>query len=508
MSDLPAEFRGGLTAPVSFKGFGLDESAASKPVTINYQGQDYELNHGSVVIAAITSCTNTSNPDVMLAAGMVAQNAVAKGLKVAPYIKTTLSPGSGVVREYFERGGVQEALDQLGFTIAGYGCMTCIGNSGDIAAEAQEAILEHDLVASAVLSGNRNFEGRVHPYTRANYLASPPLVIAYALAGRCDIDFATEPLGQDADGNDVMLKDIWPTRAEVQTLTRASITPEMFTENYGTILNGSEMWQALDAPEGKLYTWDESSTYIHNPPFFQSTQAELSPIQDIADAHVLLNVGDSITTDHISPAGKIAAGSPAARYLESRGVAARDFNTYGARRGNDEIMARGTFANVRLINKLVDQVGPETVHVPSGEQMAVFDAANQYREEGVATIILAGHQYGSGSSRDWAAKGPFLQGVKAVIAESYERIHRSNLVGMGIMPLQFKEGQNADSLGLDGTENFNIDLNGGDLAVAQDIEVTTNTGKSFTVTCRLDTGPEIEYLNHGGILNFVLRKLM
>ena len=339
------------------------------------------------------------------------------------------------MREYFEQGGVQEALDQLGFNIAGYGCMTCIGNSGEIASEVQDAILEHDLVASAVLSGNRNFEGRVHPYTRANYLASPPLVIAYALAGRCDIDFATESLGQDADGKDVFLKDIWPTRAEVQALAGSSIAPEMFTSNYDTILNGSEMWQALDAPEGKLYTWDESSTYIHNPPFFQSTQAELTPVQDIDSAHVLLNVGDSITTDHISPAGKIAAGSPAARYLESKGISSRDFNTYGARRGNDEIMARGTFANVRLINKLVDQVGPETVHVPSGEQMAVFDAANKYQEDGVATIILAGHQYGSGSSRDWAAKGPFLQGVKAVIAESYERIHRSNLVGMGIMPM-------------------------------------------------------------------------
>jgi len=435
MSDLPSDFRAGLTAPVSFKGFGLEEKDANKPVTINFEGQDYELNHGSVVICAITSCTNTSNPDVMLAAGLVAKNAVAKGLKVKPYIKTTLSPGSGVVREYFEQGGVQEALDQLGFNIAGYGCMTCIGNSGEIASEVQDAIIEHDLVASAVLSGNRNFEGRVHPYTRANYLASPPLVIAYALAGRCDIDFATESLGQDADGKDVFLKDIWPTRAEVQALAGSSIAPEMFTSNYDTILNGSEMWQALDAPEGKLYTWDESSTYIHNPPFFQSTQAELTPVQDIDSAHVLLNVGDSITTDHISPAGKIAAGSPAARYLESKGISSRDFNTYGARRGNDEIMARGTFANVRLINKLVDQVGPETVHVPSGEQMAVFDAANKYQEDGVATIILAGHQYGSGSSRDWAAKGPFLQGVKAVIAESYERIHRSNLVGMGIMPM-------------------------------------------------------------------------
>jgi len=312
----------------------------------------------------------------MLAAGLLAKAAVAKGLSVRPYIKTTLSPGSGVVREYFKKAGVQEALDQLGFTIAGYGCMTCIGNSGEIPNEVQDAIIDNDLVASAVLSGNRNFEGRVHPNTRANYLASPPLVVAYALAGRCDIDFATEPLGQDQEGNDVMLSDIWPTRAEVQAVTKGSITPEMFTENYDTILDGSDMWKNLEAPEGKLYTWDESSTYIHNPPFFQKINAGLSPVESINDAHVLLNVGDSITTDHISPAGKIAAGSPAAEYLEGKGVSPKDFNTYGARRGNDEIMARGTFANVRLINKLVDRVGPETVHIPSGEKMYVFDAAS------------------------------------------------------------------------------------------------------------------------------------
>lgn len=406
MSKLPSEFKEGLTAPVSFKGFGLDPSEENAPVTINYQGQEYELNHGSVVIAAITSCTNTSNPDVMLAAGLLAKNAVARGLRVRPYIKTTLSPGSGVVREYFKEAGVQEYLDQLGFTIAGYGCMTCIGNSGEIPSEVQDAIVDNDLVASAVLSGNRNFEGRVHPNTRANYLASPPLVVAYALAGRCDIDFATEPVGQDQDGNDVMLGDIWPTRAEVQAVTGASITPEMFKGNYDTILEGSEMWQNLEAPEGKLYTWDESSTYIHNPPFFQKLGAGLTPVESINDAHVLLNVGDSITTDHISPAGKISAGSPAARYLEGKGVAPKDYNTYGARRGNDEIMARGTFANVRLINKLVDRVGPETVHIPSGEKMAVFDAAAAYQEANQDTIILAGNEYGSGSSRDWAAKGP------------------------------------------------------------------------------------------------------
>lgn len=386
--------------------------------------------------------------------------------------------------------------------------MTCIGNSGEIPNEVQDAIIDHDLVASAVLSGNRNFEGRVHPQTRANYLASPPLVVAYALAGRCDIDFETEPIGKGSDGNDVFLRDIWPSRAEVQEVTTSAVRPEMFKDNYDTILDGSEMWQNLEAPKGALYTWDESSTYIHNPPFFQSTEREPTPIQSVKDGHVLLNVGDSITTDHISPAGKIANNSPAAAYLKARGVEPKDYNTYGARRGNDEIMARGTFANVRLINKLVDKVGPETVHHPSGETMAVFDAADKYQQDGIATIILAGNEYGSGSSRDWAAKGPFLQGVKAVIAQSYERIHRSNLVGMGILPMQFKAGENADSLGLDGTETFNIDLQGGALKVGQDIEVTTNTGKRFHVVCRLDTDPEIEYLRNGGILNYVLRKLM
>lgn len=508
MAALPKDFKTGLTNKVGFKGYGLQQSETGKTVKINYEGKDYTLGHGSVVIAAITSCTNTSNPDVMLAAGLVAKKALAKGLKVNPYIKTTLSPGSGVVKKYFDRADVQDSLDQLGFNIAGYGCMTCIGNSGEIPDVVQDAIIDNDLVASAVLSGNRNFEGRVHPQTRANYLASPPLVVAYALAGRCDIDFETEPIAKGSDGKDVFLKDIWPTRQEVSDLTNSSLSPEMFVDNYDVILNGSEMWQNLEAPEGKLYTWDEKSTYIHNPPFFQNMKAGTVPIEDITGAHCLLNVGDSITTDHISPAGKIAAGSPAARYLESKGIAPKDYNTYGARRGNDEIMARGTFANVRMINKMIDKVGPETVYMPTGEKMAIFDAADKYQQAGLDTIILAGKEYGSGSSRDWAAKGPFLQGVKAVIAQSYERIHRSNLVGMGILPMQFKDGESADTLGLDGTETFSIKMNGGNLKVSQDIEVVASTGKTFTVTCRLDTEPEIEYLKNGGILNYVLRKLM
>jgi len=363
------------------------------------------------------------------------------------------------------------------------------------------------MVASAVLSGNRNFEGRVHPNTRANYLASPPLVVAYALAGTVDFDFENTPLGNGKDGKPVFLRDIWPSRDQVTKVTEGVIKPEMFTATYNNILKGSQNWQKLEAPEGSLYQWDDNSTYIHNPPFFQKVTNELQPIPAIKNAHCLINMGDSITTDHISPAGKIAKNSPAARYLEERGIKAVDFNSYGSRRGNDEIMARGTFANVRLINKMVEKVGPTTVHIPSGKEMAIFDAAAEYQKAGQDTILLAGKEYGSGSSRDWAAKGPFLQGVKAVIAESYERIHRSNLVGMGILPLQFKNGENADKHGLDGTETFDIDTQGGDLDVGQDVVVKTSTGKSFTVKCRLDTDPEINYFKNGGILNYMLRKL-
>lgn len=365
-ANMKTDFNNCLTNKVGFKGFGLDQSETSKPVDFEYQGKTYTLDQGSVVIAAITSCTNTSNPDVMLGAGMLARNAVKKGLSVAPYIKCSLSPGSHVATEYFNKAGVTEYLNELGFHAAGFGCMTCIGNSGDIPDEVQNTIIDNDLVASAVLSGNRNFEGRVHPHTRANYLASPPLVVAYALAGTVNFDFENEALGQDQDGNDVFLRDIWPSRAEIAEVTSSSTTPEMFQEVYSKILNGSEMWQGLEAPTGKLYEWDDASTYIQHPPFFQTTEAEPKPIASISGAHCLLNVGDSITTDHISPAGKIAKNSPAARYLAERGIKDKDFNSYGSRRGNDRIMARGTFANVRLINKMVNQVGPTTVHVPSG----------------------------------------------------------------------------------------------------------------------------------------------
>ena len=492
-ANMKKDFNSCMTNKVGFKGFGFEESATKKSTKFTYEGKDYEFRHGDVVIAAITSCTNTSNPDVMLAAGLLAKNAVEKGLSTKPYIKKSLSPGSHVVTEYYKIAGVDKYMDQLGFTTAGYGCMTCIGNSGEIPDAVQNAIIDGEMVASAVLSGNRNFEGRVHPHTRANYLASPPLVVAYALAGTVDFDFETQPLGQDQSGKDVFLRDIWPSRDQVSKVTNGVIKPEMFTATYNNILKGSEMWQALEAPSGSQYAWDDNSTYVHNPPFFQSTTDEIKPISDIKGAHCLINMGDSITTDHISPAGKIAKNSPAARYLAERGVAEKDFNSYGSRRGNDEIMARGTFANVRLINKMVSKVGPTTVHVPSGEEMAIFDAAHRYQQAGVDTILLAGKEYGSGSSRDWAAKGPYLQGVRAVIAQSYERIHRSNLVGMGVLPLQFKEGESADTHGLDGTETFDISMQGGDLKVNQDVVIKTSTGKTFTATCRLDTDPEVAY---------------
>ena len=486
----------------------VSEADATKEHKFNFEGTEYTLKNGSVVIAAITSCTNTSNPDVMLAAGLLAKNAVAKGLSVNPYIKTSLSPGSGVVTKYFESAGVLEYLAQLGFSLAGYGWMTCIGNSGDLQPELSQAITDSGLVVSSVLSGNRNFEGRVHPLTRANYLASPPLVVSYALAGRVDIDFEVEPIGKDTEGNDVFLRELWPTREEISHVASESLKPEMYKAIYDRIAKGTDRWNSLEAPSGKLFEWSDDSTYIHNPPFFQTMELEPPKIKDIKDAYCLLNVGDSITTDHISPAGNIAKTSPAAKYLQSKGVAIKDFNTYGARRGNDEVMARGTFANSMLINKLANERGPKTLHVPTQEIVPVFEAAEKYINEGHQLIILAGKEYGSGSSRDWAAKGPYLQGVKAVIAQTYERIHRSNLVGMGILPLEFKEGESADTLGFTGQETFSLSLNEGDLTVRQDVQVTASNGTTFTVTARLDTAVEVAYFKNGGILHYVLRKLL
>lgn len=508
LSKMQQDFHHCMNSPNGFKGFGIEEANRSKTFKLNYKGQDYDIKHGDVVISAITSCTNTSNPGVMIAAGLLAKNAVQKGLNVKPYIKTSLSPGSGVVKKYLEASGLLPSLEQLGFFVTGFGCMTCIGNSGDLDQEIADVITKNDIIASAVLSGNRNFEGRVHPLTRSNYLASPPLCVAYAIAGTVDINFEKQPVGINKNGEPIYLKDIWPSNDEVQSWINKYITKEMFIENYSNIMNANENWNNLEVAQSKTYDWQEGSTYIHNPPFFSNFDKNLPQIKDIVKAYCLLNLGDSITTDHISPAGKIALKSPAAKYLKERDVQAKDFNSYGSRRGNDEIMARGTFANTRLINKMVKQVGPTTIHVPSGEEKAIYDVAAEYMANNQQTIILAGQEYGSGSSRDWAAKGPLLQGVKAVIAQSYERIHRSNLVGMGILPLEFLKGQSADSLGLTGMETFNIPLEGGNLRVRDIITVTTNTGKHFDVIARIDTDIEVEYFKHGGILSYVLRNLI
>ncbi|XP_022699070.1 cytoplasmic aconitate hydratase-like [Varroa jacobsoni] len=458
VSVMKQDFEECLSNKVSFKGYGIASDKMRITVSFVYEGKEYTLNHGSVVLAAITSCTNTSNPSVMLGAGLLAKKAVEKGLTVKPYIKTSLSPGSGVVTYYLRESGVTPYLEKLGFNIVGYGCMTCIGNSGPLPETVTEAIEKGDLVACGILSGNRNFEGRVHPFTRANYLASPLLVVAYALAGTVSIDFETDPIGKSLDGQNVYLRDIWPSRSEIHDVEQKYVIPTMFNEVYAKIQNGSAQWQALTASEDLLYPWDERSTYIKRPPFFDAMASDLAPIRSIENAYVLANLGDSVTTDHISPAGSISRNSPAARYLASRGLAPREFNSYGSRRGNDDVMSRGTFANIRLVNKFVAKPGPRTVHIPSGEELDIFDAASRYAQSGDQLIILAGKEYGSGSSRDWAAKGPYLLGVRAVIAESYERIHRSNLIGMGIVPLQFLQGQNAESLALTGKEQFSIDL--------------------------------------------------
>jgi aconitate hydratase len=493
MRNMQQDFRNCLDNKIGFKGFAIAKDKQAAVSKFTHEGKEHELRHGSLVIAAITSCTNTSNPSVMLQAGMLAKNAVAKGLSTPSYLKTSLSPGSGVVTAYMESADVIEPLNKLGFTTAGYGCMTCIGNSGEIPQEVTDAINAEDLVVSAVLSGNRNFEGRVHPITRANYLASPPLVVAYALAGTVDIDFDKEPIAKDSEGNDVFLKDIWPSRQEVEKVVQSNVKPEIFTEFYSNTLTRNKRWNELEAPKGSLFTWTEDSTYIHLPPFFAGMSKEVpSEIAPIKDAYCLLNLPDSITTDHISPAGNISKTSSAAKYLNGRGIEAKDFNSYGARRGHDHVMARGTFANVRLVNKLVEKPGPNTIHHPSGEQMAIYEAAERYQKEGHTLCVLAGKEYGSGSSRDWAAKGPYLQGIKVVIAQSYERIHRSNLLGMGILPLQFKDGESADTLGFNGKETFTFNT-GNSIKVGQDVEVVASNGTKFVATCRLDTDPEVAY---------------
>lgn len=511
LKEMKADWHACLDNRVGFKGFAVPKESQGKVVEFTFHGTPAQLRHGDVVIAAITSCTNTSNPSVMLGAALVARKACELGLEVKPWIKTSLAPGSGVVTKYLQKSGLQTYLNQLGFNIVGYGCTTCIGNSGDIDESVASAITENDLVAAAVLSGNRNFEGRVHPLTRANYLASPPLVVAYALAGTVDIDFETEPIGEGKDGRKVYLRDIWPSNEEVATVVQSNVLPDMFMATYEAITKGNPMWNQLATPSSTLYAWDPTSTYIHDPPYFKSMTMSPPGLHGVKDAYCLLNFGDSITTDHISPAGSIHRDSSAARYLMERGVDRRDFNSYGSRRGNDEIMARGTFANIRLVNKfLKGEVGPKTIHIPSGEKLSVYDVAMRYKSEGHATIILAGAEYGSGSSRDWAAKGPMLLGVKAVIAKSFERIHRSNLVGMGIIPLCFKSGEDAETLGLTGHERYTINLPNSvsEIRPGQDITVETDNGKSFVCTLRFDTEVELAYFDHGGILQYAIRNLI
>ncbi len=470
-------------------------------------GTEVELDHGHVVIAAITSCTNTSNPSVMLAAGLLAKKAVERGLTAKPWVKTSLAPGSKVVMEYYERAELIPHLEALGFHLVGFGCTTCIGNSGPLSDEISEIVNAEDLAVVSVLSGNRNFEGRINPDVKMNYLASPPLCVAYAIAGTMDIDLLDEPLGQDSDGEDVYLKDIWPSAEEVARTVEAAVHSEMFTSSYGEVFAGDERWNSLDVPEGDRFAWADDSTYVRQPPFFTDLSPEPEPVDDIAGARVLAVLGDSVTTDHISPAGAIKKGSPAAKYLNEHGVENKDFNSYGSRRGNHEVMMRGTFANIRLRNQIAGQelIGGLTLKLPEKDEMPIYDAAMKYAEEGTPLVVLAGKEYGSGSSRDWAAKGTSLLGVRAVIAESYERIHRSNLVGMGVLPLQFKDGDSAESLGLTGEEEISISgVDGGDAK-----EVTVRAGDTeFTARVRIDTPKEVDYFKHGGILQFVLRGLL
>ena len=505
-------FRRALRAPVAERGFALDEAEVARTAEVAWSGGTSRIGHGVAVIAAITSCTNTSNPSVMLSAGLLARKAVERGLAVKPYVKTSLAPGSRVVTDYLEKLGLDEALDALGFHTVGYGCTTCIGNSGPLPQPVAEAVAQGNLVAAAVLSGNRNFEGRIHPLVKAVYLASPPLVVAYALAGTVDVDLLNEPLGKGPDGTPVYLKDIWPTEEEIDAAIAEAVQPEMFRRRYGNVFEGNERWNELPVAAGELYCWDPESTYIQEPPFLVDLAPEPGPIGPIRGARVLAALGDSVTTDHISPAGVIAADSPAGRYLQDRGVTPVDFNSYGSRRGNDRVMTRGTFANIRIRNQLAPGTeGGVTRHLPDGEQMSIYEAAVRYQKEGVPLVVLAGAEYGTGSSRDWAAKGTQQSGVRAVIASSFERIHRSNLVGMGVLPLELPKAATWQSLGLTGEETFDMPVDdrlvpGGELTV----RATTAAGevREFPAKVRIDTPVELEYYRNGGILPTVLRKLM
>ncbi|NWG17478.1 MAG: aconitate hydratase AcnA [Chloroflexi bacterium] len=513
LRDMKAGFEKALRAPVNERGFALDETRVSRTATIRDNGHSAEVGHGVVVIAAITSCTNTSNPSVMVGAGLLAKKAVEKGLTRKPYVKTSLAPGSRVVTEYLDKAGLTPYLEQLGFHTVGYGCTTCIGNSGPLPGQVASAVQEGDLVAAAVLSGNRNFEGRINPLVKANYLASPPLVVAYALAGTVDINLETEPLGYGTDGQPVYLRDIWPSQQEIFDTVQQAISPDLFNKQYGNVYTGNETWNAIPSTDEAVYNWDDASTYVQEPPFFVNLSLEPQPIQPISGAAALALLGDSVTTDHISPAGDIAVNSPAGEYLRARGIEKADFNTYGARRGNDRIMTRGTFANIRLRNQMIPgSEGGVTLYLPTGEQMSIYDAAMRYIADGTPLVVLAGVDYGMGSSRDWAAKGTYLLGVKAVIAKSFERIHRSNLVMMGVLPLQFKAGEGWDTLGLTGRERF--DILGLDDSLQPRQMVTVNataddgTVKTFEVEVRINTPVEMAYYRNGGILHTVLRNFL
>jgi aconitate hydratase len=511
LTKMKESFNTSLTSKEPTSGFSLTQEALSSKGTYK-NGQTLEMKHGDVVIAAITSCTNTSNPSVMLGAGIVAKKANERGLKVPPYVKTSLAPGSRVVTEYLDEADLTKELDALGFNLVGYGCTTCIGNSGPLPEPVEKAIHEGNLIVAGVLSGNRNFEGRIHQNVKANYLASPPLVVAYALAGTVDIDLANDPIGKDRDGNDVYLREIWPTTDEILQHLDNAVRPDLFHKMYDGIADSNEEWNAIPVTGGALFEWQDDSTYIQEPPFFVNLTPDPEPIKGISNARVLVKVGDSITTDHISPAGSIKADSPAGFYLISNGVDKADFNSYGSRRGNDRVMTRGTFANVRLKNQLAPGTeGGYTTYFPTGEVRFIYDASMDYQKEGTPLVVLAGKEYGTGSSRDWAAKGTYLLGVKVVIAESFERIHRSNLVGMGVLPLQFEAGSNADTLNLKGDEVFTVEIDD-NVKPKQEITVTAVTADGneikFKTICRIDTPVEVDYFRNGGILQTVLRKFM
>ena len=510
LNEVPTTENGRLFSEGGQTAVGIEQSYENADSRdIDYGGKQFSLDHGAVVIAAITSCTNTSNPSVMMAAGLLARKAREKGLTTQPWVKTSLAPGSKVVTDYLAAGGVQEDLDALGFNLVGYGCTTCIGNSGPLPESIEKAVNEGDLTVASVLSGNRNFEGRVHPLVKTNWLASPPLVVAYALAGSVRRDLSKEPLGEGSDGKPVYLQDIWPSQAEIAEAVE-KVKTEMFRKEYAEVFDGDDVWKAIDVPQSEVYQWPES-TYIQHPPFFDGMGKEPEAIDDVEDAHILALLGDSVTTDHISPAGAIKPDSPAGRYLQEHGVKPVDFNSYGSRRGNHEVMMRGTFANVRIKNEMLDGVeGGFTRHVPSGEQLAIYDAAMKYQQEGTPLVVVAGKEYGSGSSRDWAAKGTRLLGVRAVLAESYERIHRSNLIGMGVVPLQFPEGESRQSLGLTGDETISIE-GLGELSPGCQVKVTIKSDKgekNIEALCRIDTANELDYYRHGGILHYVLRKMI